>query len=892
MASPFRSGRAGRVNSGDLRIKKRLGAAFKIAKRFFGVPTLTSAQNDNFNDNSLDTSKWINNYSVRILEQNQRLEIMTIVTAGNYALETKNNASLYGSSATVKVIDVGNQALTTYEFYPLSISNATYTNKVEWLVAGNVCYMFKRIGGVATNLGSSFAYSSSTHVYFRIREQDGFTIFDTSADGLAWTERNRIVNVMSLSDIKVLLQLGNYGTELSATTGIWDNYNGPSFPTVALNSPANASSGTDTTPTLNFTGTDVLGNTIEYDVQVDTVNTFDSIIGVAIIDSYSETNQGTFQYLGNTNITANGQAMTGNGGILGKVKFYLLKTGSPTGNAVAKIYAHSGTFGSTSLPTGSPLAVSDNLDVSTITGAYTLIDFIFSGANKITLTNAVNYIVTVEYGGNGGNPNDATNYLRIGADVTAPTHAGIVVRQTSSVWSTSAGADYCFYVYVAGTPILDKVSETDAGFTAGHPFASGVAIDFTVQAGDALPAGTYYWRVRAKDPSGPGYSLNAWSASRSFTITGAVSVNNTRAGQITGQDTANSARGAQVSGQLAVNDPRGAQISGQDTSNAIRPAQVTGSLNTNDVRASQTTGVATTQDTRGAQTTGQDTSNSSRGAQITGSLNVNDTRGAQVSGSTNTNDTRAATVHGSLNMNDARSAQTTGILAANDARSAQTTGQDTANNARAAQVTGSLNVNDARGARTDGVAGANAIRSAQTTGQDTSNASRGAQITGALSTQDTRTSQVTGIDTANSLRPAQVTGSDTSSSNRPAQVTGVLSTNDARGARTTGQDTAGANRGAQITGAANDASTRGAQVDGYLVSTAQATRGAQMTGTLASNATRGAMVWGKGKYPYTQKTAPYSEKTSPFTPRSTSPFSRKVSPYTKHGEVYTPYPED
>lgn len=48
-------------------------------------------------------------------------------------------------------------------------------------------------------------------------------------------------------------------------------------PTVVLNSPADASSDSDTTPTLNFTGSGTGGGgLLEYVVQVDTVDTFDS----------------------------------------------------------------------------------------------------------------------------------------------------------------------------------------------------------------------------------------------------------------------------------------------------------------------------------------------------------------------------------------------------------------------------------------------------------------------------------------------------------------------------------------------------------------------------------------------------------------------------------------
>jgi hypothetical protein len=49
-----------------------------------------------------------------------------------------------------------------------------------------------------------------------------------------------------------------------------------SKPTVALNTPADMATGISTTPTLEFTGTDANGDDIRYQIQIDTVNTFDS----------------------------------------------------------------------------------------------------------------------------------------------------------------------------------------------------------------------------------------------------------------------------------------------------------------------------------------------------------------------------------------------------------------------------------------------------------------------------------------------------------------------------------------------------------------------------------------------------------------------------------------
>lgn len=75
----------------------------------------------------------------------------------------------------------------------------------------------------------------------------------------------------------------------------------------------------------------------------------------------------------------------------------------------------------------------------------------------------------------------------------------------------------------AGSPLLAKVSSSDSGFlntvNGGDtsPFNNNEKVSFTVQAGDALPVGTYYWRVRAKDVSGTN-AFGSWSETRKFHV--------------------------------------------------------------------------------------------------------------------------------------------------------------------------------------------------------------------------------------------------------------------------------------------------------------------------------------------------------------------------------------
>lgn len=272
------------------------------------------------------------------------------------------------------------------------------------------------------------------------------------------------------------------------------------------------------TPTVEFTGTDADTNDIEYNVQIDTVNTFDSVVGNKVTDSYSEANQDLAASLNDTQ-TGVGQSFTGDDGVLDSAKFYLMKQVTPTGSAVAKIYNHGALWGQNGYPTGAALATSDNFDVSTVSSvSYELKTLTFSGANRITLTNGTHYFVTIEYTGT------ATDLLKVGMDGSSPTHPGNGAAYQGG-WFTAASYDFIFYVYTeANVPLLDKNSVDHAGFvnpdvSDPHPFFSGDNIQYTVQAGDTLTPGDYFWRVAGKDPAPSGTNIyGAWSPTRSFTV--------------------------------------------------------------------------------------------------------------------------------------------------------------------------------------------------------------------------------------------------------------------------------------------------------------------------------------------------------------------------------------
>lgn len=182
---------------------------------------------------------------------------------------------------------------------------------------------------------------------------------------------------------------------------------------------------------------------------------------MATLDCYAPSNQNAEAYLGKAGINNNygyGQSfVTPNDGIIYKLNScrWQLSKALPTGNlnAYAKIYAHTGTYGTSSKPTGDPLATSDAFDISTLPTSFptteeTMALFSFSGAEQIILTPNTYYVITIEYSGS------TASGLNVGIDTSSPTHGGNYSYKDidDQLWYPNAGVDVIFYVY--GNPAL------------------------------------------------------------------------------------------------------------------------------------------------------------------------------------------------------------------------------------------------------------------------------------------------------------------------------------------------------------------------------------------------------------------------------------------------------
>lgn len=269
------------------------------------------------------------------------------------------------------------------------------------------------------------------------------------------------------------------------------------YPTVALSSPADGGTTSDTTPELLFTGTDPEGDGIDYQVSlIDTVTTgFD----------------------------------------LKYVDFYIDKVGSPAGNLYCDLYSGD--------VEGPVLATSDAVAESVISTTASYVRFTF--ASTVALTTGQAYVVAIRT----TRLYSITNYIRVYGHPAAAYPDGESSKYYYQGWiKEDTSQDYAFKI-LDSTPTtqIQNIQNSsasalygvgDAGgygifaqsFTVGDrlantyktSYSSGVQASHTF--GNTLTVGnTYYWRVRAVDTASGMYG--PWSSVYSFTVTAGTPTN-------------------------------------------------------------------------------------------------------------------------------------------------------------------------------------------------------------------------------------------------------------------------------------------------------------------------------------------------------------------------------
>lgn len=192
-------------------------------------------------------------------------------------------------------------------------------------------------------------------------------------------------------------------------------------------------------------------------------------VNAATMDSYGSGNRDSDQNIYSGSVIGAGQSTKGDGSVLSSLSFMLSKFGSPTGNAVAKVYAHTGTFGVDGKPTGAALATSENFDVSTLDGTPTLTKIPFE--DEFTMVNTTEYFVVLEYSGGG-----ASDYVLMGIDTSTPTDDGNFATLTGAVWTEDDTQHGVFYVRTGGIVKINASGTSNPGTKKYSGTPEGVTI--------------------------------------------------------------------------------------------------------------------------------------------------------------------------------------------------------------------------------------------------------------------------------------------------------------------------------------------------------------------------------------------------------------------------------
>ena len=213
----------------------------------------------------------------------------------------------------------------------------------------------------------------------------------------------------------------------------------------------------------------------------------------SIIDTYHETNRNLLTQLHSGGPTNASQSFTGTGETIEHVAFLLRKINTPTGDVTYSIHAHSGTYGTSSVPTGNALA-SGSFDIESLTGG--LVYKYITTPISFTPTEGTKYTVVVSFGGG-----DVTNNLAVGTDTSSPTHSGNIAEFDGS-WDASSGEDAIFALLTSEANAItgDSTPPTLNITTVGD--SSYVIDSLAIAESDGTKIGVQYETIHKTDVGG------------------------------------------------------------------------------------------------------------------------------------------------------------------------------------------------------------------------------------------------------------------------------------------------------------------------------------------------------------------------------------------------------
>ena len=415
----------------------------------------TETLTDNFNDNSIDTAKWETQGNGTVAESDAKIIITPVNnTTGTTLLGSNEAHSLIGSYTQVKCLQSANVNCDT----SLEIVEPTFTYAYLMTLSGGILYAVSwALGNLA-----QINYDSTTMAYWRIRESSGTIYWEYSQYGTSnsWAT---LYSGSSAGWESVVLQrlfVNEWASTPTPGAAWFDDFNiTPSYsPTVALNTPADTAI-ISSTPTLNFTGTDIESDAIEYNAQVDTANTFDSGVG--------------------TNLVENPGFETDADGVDPPSSWGRLNDAAGCTRITASDYVHSGSH---SLKISSASAVDDGIFQShdVRTGNTTMFitpntDYRLSGYIKTALTGGQAHIHIKIFDASYDSPTEYDTPLLTGTNgwtfntlafTTASDQVIAEIALCFGAWGTPATGSAWFddISLAQRLPLISQVSTTDTGF--------------------------------------------------------------------------------------------------------------------------------------------------------------------------------------------------------------------------------------------------------------------------------------------------------------------------------------------------------------------------------------------------------------------------------------------
>ena len=127
--------------------------------------------------------------------------------------------------------------------FPQSANVGTGTTETSvrlFVDASNYASFFFNNGNIsyydASNGDDYHTYSPTDHAWLRFRCSGTTLYWDSSPDGITWTQRRSVSTVLNFTKLFVKFKCGYYGTESNPGTALWDTVNLP--PVSAINSGA------------------------------------------------------------------------------------------------------------------------------------------------------------------------------------------------------------------------------------------------------------------------------------------------------------------------------------------------------------------------------------------------------------------------------------------------------------------------------------------------------------------------------------------------------------------------------------------------------------------------------------------------------------------------------